>query len=1185
MTCGWSEWINLGKPTPGPNGGENETIQNIISAGYHVCSTPEEVQCRAVLYPSLPLSEVGQAVTCNKDVGLICNNKQQGLQGECFDYEIKFKCCRCPTPSTAPTNIPTSTPSTTTYVAPSSTTETITTQKPTTTTTSTPTTTTETTTTQTPTNTTTTTPSTATETTTTQTPTTTTPPTTPSTTSETTSTTQAPTTTTTATTPSTVTETTTTTRLPTTTLCPGGHDMTCGWSEWINLGKPTPGPNGGENETIQNIISAGYHVCSTPEEVQCRAVLYPSLPLSEVGQAVTCNKDVGLICNNKQQGLQGECFDYEIKFKCCRCPTPSTAPTNIPTSTPSTTTYVAPSSTTETITTQKPTTTTTSAPTTTSETTTTQTPTTTTTTTPSTATETTTTQTPTTTTPPTTPSTTSETTSTTQAPTTTTTATTPSTVTETTTTTRLPTTTLCQGGHDMTCGWSEWINLGKPTPGPNGGENETIQNIISAGYHVCSTPEEVQCRAVLYPSLPLSEVGQAVTCNKDVGLICNNKQQGLQGECFDYEIKFKCCRCPTPSTAPTNIPTSTPSTTTYVAPSSTTETTTTQTPTTTTTTTPSTATETTTTQTPTTTTPPTTPSTTSETTSTTQAPTTTTTATTPSTVTETTTTTRLPTTTLCPGGHDMTCGWSEWINLGKPTPGPNGGENETIQNIISAGYHVCSTPEEVQCRAVLYPSLPLSEVGQAVTCNKDVGLICNNKQQGLQSECFDYEIKFKCCRCPTPSTAPTNIPTSTPSTTTYVAPSSTTETITTQKPTTTTTSTPTTTTETTTTQTPTTTTTTTPSTATETTTTQTPTTTTPPTTPSTTSETTSTTQAPTTTTTATTPSTVTETTTTTRLPTTTLCPGGHDMTCGWSEWINLGKPTPGPNGGENETIQNIISAGYHVCSTPEEVQCRAVLYPSLPLSEVGQAVTCNKDVGLICNNKQQGLQGECFDYEIKFKCCRCPTPSTAPTNIPTSTPSTTTYVAPSSTTETITTQKPTTTTTSTPTTTTETTTTQTPTTTTTTTPSTATETTTTQTPTTTTPPTTPSTTSETTSTTQAPTTTTTATTPSTVTETTTTTRLPTTTLCPGGHDMTCGWSEWINLGKPTPGPNGGENETIQNIISAGYHVCSTPEEVQCRAVLYPSLPLSEVSNTINCPYKYSNFNTFNYHIRSTFQHN
>ncbi|KAF3832240.1 hypothetical protein F7725_025905 [Dissostichus mawsoni] len=71
MTCGWSEWINLGKPTSGPNGGDDESIHNYISAGYHICSAPEEVQS----------SHVRDGTNCdltNKDVGFICNNKQQG---------------------------------------------------------------------------------------------------------------------------------------------------------------------------------------------------------------------------------------------------------------------------------------------------------------------------------------------------------------------------------------------------------------------------------------------------------------------------------------------------------------------------------------------------------------------------------------------------------------------------------------------------------------------------------------------------------------------------------------------------------------------------------------------------------------------------------------------------------------------------------------------------------------------------------------------------------------------------------------------------------------------------------------------------------------------------------------------------------------------------------------------------
>ncbi|XP_063737440.1 LOW QUALITY PROTEIN: mucin-5AC-like [Eleginops maclovinus] len=1273
MTCGWSEWINLGKPTSGPNGGDDESIQKIISAGYHICSAPEEVQCRSVLYPGFPLSETGQTVTCNKDVGLICNNKQQGPTQQCFDYEIRFKCCDCQTPyTTVPT--PTSTPSTT-----------VTTTTPSTTTPSTPSTTVTTTTPSTPstivttTTTSTTTPSTPSTTVTTTIPSTpsttvTTPcqetlcqwskwissdypeygdggdnetikhiiqkgfkvcenpvavecraehypavpldqlgqkvicnnqgllcknsqqnppicynyeirveccrtvqcSTTPQTTVTFTPTSQI-TPSTTPTTPSTTTE-TTTPQQTTTAHCPHGQDMTCGWSEWINLGKPTSGPNGGDDESIHKIISAGYHICSAPEEVQCRSVLYPGFPLSETGQTVTCNKDVGLICNNKQQGLQQQCLDYEIRFKCCDCQTPSTTvPTT--TSTPSTTVTT------------------------------------------------------------TTPST----------PSTTVTTTTPSTPSTTETTPQPTPTGPCPHGQDMTCGWSEWINLGKPTSGSNGGDDESIQKIISAGYHICSAPEEVQCRSVLYPGFPLSETGQTVTCNKDVGLICNNKQQGLQQQCLDYEIRFKCCDCPTPSTTvPTT--TSTPSTTV-------------------TTTTPST----------------TTPST----------PSTTVTTTTPSTPSTTETTTPQPTPTgPCPHGQDMTCGWSEWINLGKPTSGPNGGDDESIQKIISAGYHICSAPEEVQCRSVLYPGFPLSETGQTVTCNKDVGLICNNKQQGLQQQCLDYEIRFKCCDCPTPSTTvPTT--TSTPSTT-----------VTTTTPSTTTPSTP------------------------------------------------------STTVTTTTPSTPSTTETTTPQPTPTgPCPHGQDMTCGWSEWINLGKPTSGPNGGDDESIQKIISAGYHICSAPEEVQCRSVLYPGFPLSEMGQDVTCNKDVGFICNNKQQGLQQQCLDYEIRFKCCDCQTPSTT-VPIPTSTPSTTvttttpsspsttyllqrhtsfhhsydyntiktpsttvtttsstpsttgtdyntinsfhhsydyktitpsttyhyntinsfttvttttpstpsttvTTTTPSTPSTTVTTTTPstpsstvTTTTPSTPSTTVTTTTPSTPSTTvTTTTPSTPSSTVTTTTPstpstivtmtttstttpstpsttvTTTTPstpsttvttttPSTPSTivTMTTTSTTtpSTPSTTVTTTTPSTpsttvttttpssstiVTMTTTSTTTPstpsttkpstpsttvtastpssttttpstttetttsqTTTIapCPGGHNMTCGWSEWINLGKPTSGPNGGDDESIQKIISAGYHICSTPEEVQCRSVLYPGFPLSETGQTVTC---------------------
>uniref|UniRef100_A0A4W6D050 Mucin 5.1, oligomeric mucus/gel-forming n=1 Tax=Lates calcarifer TaxID=8187 RepID=A0A4W6D050_LATCA len=838
--CEWSQWYDTSFPTLGTPGGDNETYAKIRAAGHKICDNPSQIQCRAEKFPNVTIENVGQVVQCDLAKGLICRNeKQSGPLALCFNYQVRVLCCdysACPTkptPSSPPrsTTEPPVIPTTTKHVTPTSCQETICSwskwinsdypeygpeggdnetikhiiqkgyhicenpvavecqgvhypgvpleqlgqkvicnnqvgllcknnlQYP---------------------------------------------PIcldyeikvkccktiqcdeTPYPTSTTSGNIPNISPTTTTTTPSTTTETTTTPQPTTPAPCPDGHDMICSWSDWINLGKPTTGPNGGDNESIQKIISAGHHICSSPIEVQCRAALYPGLSISQVGQAVTCNKNVGLICNNRQQGLQQECFDYEIKFKCCECPPtptqPSTTTTETTTTQPPTTTTQPPTTTT---TTTHPPTTTTTQPTTTT-TTTTQPPTTTT---HSTTTETTTATQP--------PTTTTTTTTTTQPPTTTTTTTQPptttthSTTTE-TTTTQPPTTTTttpqpttpapCPDGHDMICSWSDWINLGKPTTGPNGGDNESIQKIISAGYHVCSTPIEVQCRAALYPGLSISQVGQAVTCNKNVGLICNNKQQGLQQECFDYEIKFKCCECPPtptqPSTTTTETTTTQPPTTTTHPPTTTTTTTqpptttTTQPPTTTTTTTQPPTTTTTTTQPPTTTTqPPTT---------TTQPPTTTTQPPTTTTQPPTTTTTQPPTTTT------TTTHWSDWINLGKPTTGPNGGDNESIQKIISAGYHICSSPTEVQCRAALYPGLSISQVGQAVTCNKNVGLICNNKQQGLQQECFDYEIKFKCCECPPTPTQPS---TTTTETTTTQPPTTTTTTTTTQPPTTTTTTT------------------------------------------------------------------------------------------------------------------------------------------------------------------------------------------------------------------------------------------------------------------------------------------------------------------------------------------------------------------------------------------------------------
>uniref|UniRef100_A0A7N9AQA4 VWFD domain-containing protein n=1 Tax=Mastacembelus armatus TaxID=205130 RepID=A0A7N9AQA4_9TELE len=451
----------------------------------------------------------------------------------------------------------------------------------------------------------------------------------------------------------------------------------CEWSPWYDTSFPTLGTPGGDNETYENIKAAGHKICDKPSQIQCRAEKFPNVTIDSVGQIVECNLAKGLTCKNENQaGPLALCFNYQIRVLCCDysgCPTkptPSTIPpssTATPPAEPTTTHHVTdttcqPGTVTcswsqwidsdypefgpgggdnETINLQYPPIClnyeikvkcckeecSTPTPSTVTETTTTQPPTTTS---PSTTTKTT--SQPPTPTPSTTPSTTTPTT--TQPPTTTP-STTPSTPTPTTTPPAEPTTThhvtdtTCQPGT-VTCSWSQWIDSDYPEFGPGGGDNETIKHIIQKRHDICDNPVEVMCQGVDYPGVPLKDLGQTVTCNKE-GLLCKNSLQ-YPPICLNYEIKVKCCKeecsTPTPSTVTETTTTQPPTTT---SPSTTTKTTS-QPPTPTPSTTPSTTTPTTTQ--PPTTTPSTTPSTTTPTT--THAPTTTT-STTPSTTTETTT--------------------------------------------------------------------------------------------------------------------------------------------------------------------------------------------------------------------------------------------------------------------------------------------------------------------------------------------------------------------------------------------------------------------------------------------------------------------------------------------------------------------------------------------------------------------
>uniref|UniRef100_A0A8C6YRF5 Mucin-5AC-like n=1 Tax=Nothoprocta perdicaria TaxID=30464 RepID=A0A8C6YRF5_NOTPE len=106
-----------------------------------------------------------------------------------------------------------------------------------------------------------------------------------------------------------------------------------------------------------------------------------------------------------------------------------------------------------------------------------------------------------------------------------------------------------------------------------------------------------------------------------------------------------------------------------------------------------------------------------------------------------TTQTVSPTTSVCV--HEV-CYWSEWYDGNQRTPGYNGGDFETFDDLRAKGYEVCKAPKAVQCRADKFPNIPLKEIGQKVECSKTNGLICYNKDQ-ISTMCYNYEIRILCC--------------------------------------------------------------------------------------------------------------------------------------------------------------------------------------------------------------------------------------------------------------------------------------------------------------------------------------------------------------------------------------------------------------------------------------------------------
>uniref|UniRef100_A0A8C9BDY1 VWFD domain-containing protein n=1 Tax=Phocoena sinus TaxID=42100 RepID=A0A8C9BDY1_PHOSS len=219
-----------------------------------------------------------------------------------------------------------------------------------------------------------------------------------------------------------------------------------------------------------------------------------------------------------------------------------------------------------------------------------------------------------------------------------------------------------------------------------------------------------------------TRVPTAENCWSCFGLVCRNDEQvGLFKMCYNYRIRVLCCgysHCgePTSPTTTATASTATVTTATSTAPTATASTAT--------------------------------------------APTATASTATVTTATSTTSTSGILVSTATTGAATSTtscqpkCQWTEWFDVDLPTSGVRGGDMETYDNIRATGGKVCRQPQKIECRAESYPEVSIDQIGQALSCSLEVGLVCRNEdQRGKFTTCFNYNIRVYCCddvqHCPT----------------------------------------------------------------------------------------------------------------------------------------------------------------------------------------------------------------------------------------------------------------------------------------------------------------------------------------------------------------------------------------------------------------------------------------------------
>ena len=122
--CRWTKWFDVDFPSPGPHGGDADTLGNIVRRGGKICRRPEYItrlECRVESHPEVSIETLGRVVECNISKDLMCRNRDQSGEVGMCNYEVRVLCCeppeRCPHTSVTPYAKPSSPPEPTSVVS------------------------------------------------------------------------------------------------------------------------------------------------------------------------------------------------------------------------------------------------------------------------------------------------------------------------------------------------------------------------------------------------------------------------------------------------------------------------------------------------------------------------------------------------------------------------------------------------------------------------------------------------------------------------------------------------------------------------------------------------------------------------------------------------------------------------------------------------------------------------------------------------------------------------------------------------------------------------------------------------------------------------------------------------------------------------------------------------------------